>query len=152
MINKIFQRFPSGPPFFLLDLLIGENRTYPVGVSAHNNQSDDLEYNQLVQEQIEENTYIEYFVADPDIKSDEQSTDISSEDQTQEPMKITIEYIASGNKDTQSKSKRKSFYSKLDNMKSVDEVLGDLRSYKDRLLALDFKKEEKVSDEEIEKE
>jgi hypothetical protein len=83
---------------------------------------------------------------------DEQSKDMADEDQVHEPMKITIEYIASGNKDTQSESKRSNFYSKLDNMKTMNEVLGDLRSYKDRLFALDFKKEEKVNNEEKSKE
>ena len=33
-------------------------------------------------------------------------------------------------------------------MKSVDEVLGDIRTYKDKLFALDFKKKEKINNEE----
>ncbi len=109
---------------------------------------DDQEYDQLSEEQNAENSYIEYFVADPDIMEDEQSKNISIEDQVREPMKITIEYIASGNKDTQSESKRSNFYSKLNKMKTMDEVLGDIRTYKDRLFALDFKREEKVDNEE----
>jgi hypothetical protein len=114
--------------------------------------ADDQEYEQLTEEEVEESSYIEYLVADPDIMVDEQSRDISTEDQVREPMKITIEYIASGNRDTQSESKRSNFYSKLDKMKTMDEVLGDIRTYKDRLFALDFKKEEKVKKEEKSKE
>ena len=103
----------------------------------------NLEYDKVIEEEVEESTYIEYFVADPDILE---------EDQVREPVKITIEYIASGKKDEQSESKRRNFYSKLDNMKTMNEVLGDLRSYKDRLFALDFKKEEKVNNKEKSKE
>jgi hypothetical protein len=114
--------------------------------------SEDPEYERLTEEQDEESSYIEYFVADPDIKEDEKSKNLTSEDQTHEPMKITIEYIVSGNKDTQSESKRSNFYSKLDNMKTMDEVLSDIRTYKDRLFALDFKKEGKVNNEEKSKE
>jgi hypothetical protein len=113
---------------------------------------DDQEYEQLIENQVEESTYIEYFVATPENIDDEQSKDKATEDQVREPMKITIEYIASGNKDKQSETKRSNFYSKLDNMKTMNEVLGDLRSYKDRLFALDFKKEEKVNNEEKSKE
>ena len=109
----------------------------------------DQEYEPLTGEQIEESTYLEYFVADPDIKQDEESKSLITEDQVHQPMKITIEYIASGNKDTQSDTKRSNFYSKLDNMKTMGEALGDLRSYKDRLFALDFKKEETANNEEI---
>jgi hypothetical protein len=108
----------------------------------------DQEYDESITRQVEESTYIEYFVADPDMLKNEQSEHVSPADQQAEPMKITIEYIASGDKSRQSETKRSNFYSKLDNMKSVDEVLGDIRTYKDKLFALDFKKEEKVNNEE----
>ncbi len=109
---------------------------------------DDRDHGQLSEEHNAENSYIEYYVADPDLIEDENSGNISIEDQTPEPMKITIEYIASGNKDEKSESKSSNFYSKLDKMKTVDEVLGDIRTYKDRLFALDFKREEKVNNQE----
>ena len=121
-------------------------------IDSHNSVAFDEEYEQLTEEEVEESSYIEYLVADPDIMGDEQSQDISTEDQVRETMKITIEYIASGNKDTQSESKRSNFYSKLAKMKTMDEVLGDIRTYKDRLFALDFKKEEKVNKDEKSKE
>ena len=108
----------------------------------------DQEYDESIARQVEKSTYIEYFVADPDMLKNEQSEHVSPSDQQAEPMKITIEYIASGDKSRQSESKRSNFYSKLDNMKSVDEVLGDIRTYKDKLFALDFKKEEKINNEE----
>jgi len=65
------------------------------------------------------------------------------EEQQREPIKITIEYIASGKNQGQSEPGRKNFYSRLDKMKTVEEVIGDIRTYKDRLFALDFNKEEK---------
>jgi len=109
---------------------------------------NDQKYNDLIAGQEDESAYIEYFVADPDLMVDEQIEEVSTVDQEREPMKITIEYIASGEKDKQSESKRSNFYSKLDNMKTMDEVLGDIRTYKDKLFALDFKKEEKVNNKE----
>jgi hypothetical protein len=124
-----------------------ENEKSQSEIYSHNSVAFDEEYEQLTEEEVEESTYIEYFVADPDIIDDEQSVDISAEDQAPEPMKITIEYIASGNKDTQSESNRSNFYSKLDKIKTMDEVLGDIRTYKDRLFALDFKKEDKAKNE-----
>lgn len=130
----------------------GERELFKSETDHQVSVGNDEEYEQLIEEQVKESNYIEYFVADPDIMSVEQSGDISSEDQAHEPMKITIEYIASGSKDTQSESKRSGFYSKLDKMKTMDEVLGDIRTYKDRLFALDFKKEEKVNNEEKTKE
>jgi hypothetical protein len=99
-------------------------------------------------EQAKEGVYIEYVIED-------QAKEGQSPAKQYEPVKITIEYIASGkNPDLgrangkQTETDRKQFYTKLDNMKSVDEVLGDIRTYKDRLFALDFKKENKVKDEE----
>lgn len=106
------------------------------------------EYNELVAGQEEESNYIEYFVADKNKPEDEQKENVLSDDQPYEPMKITIEYITSGEKGSQSESKRSNFYSKLDNMKTMEEVLGDIRTYKDRLFALDFKKEEKINNKE----
>lgn len=129
-----------------------EDEKFKSGTGVQSSDGNDQEYEQLIEKQVEESTYIEYFVADPDIMGDEQSKDLATVDQAREPMKITIEYIASGNKETQSESKRSNFYSKLDKMKTMDEVLGDLRSYKDRLFALDFKKDEKVNNEEKAKE
>ncbi len=106
----------------------------------------DQEYDELTAGQEDKNAYIEYFVADPDLM--DHVEEVSTADQEREPMKITIEYIASGDKGKQSESKRSNFYSKLDNMKTMDEVLGDIRTYKDKLFALDFRKEEKVNNKE----
>jgi len=108
----------------------------------------DQENNELIGGQVEESTYIEYFVADSEILVNEQAEEVVLVDQPREPMKITIEYITSGDGGKQSELKRSNFYSKLDNMKTMDEVLGDIRTYKDKLFALDFKKEEKVNNEE----
>jgi len=123
-------------------------------------QTDDTKT--LEADRVDEGVHIEYAIADP------ANGDQLLEKQY-EPVKITIEYIASGKGpadghtgsavgwtgptdgqagEEQSEADRKKFYSKLDNMKSVDEVLGDIRTYKDRLFALDFKKENKVKDEE----
>lgn len=63
-----------------------------------------------------------------------------------EPVKITIEYKSSGNK-TKKESKIKQLYSRMDNMKSADEVFGDLRTLKDKVFALNFKKENKVENQ-----
>jgi len=108
----------------------------------------DQEYEELIAGQEDKSAYIEYFVTDPDLVVDEQVVEVSTVDQEPEPMKITIEYIASGVKGKQSESKRNNFYSKLDNIKTMDEVLGDIRTYKDKLFALDLRKEEKINNKE----
>lgn len=108
----------------------------------------DTEYDELIEGQEDESTYIEYFVADPELGVDQHAVEVSTVDKEREPLKITIEYIASGEKGKQSESKLSNFYSKLDNMKTMDEVLGDIRTYKDKLFALDFRKEEKVNNNE----
>jgi hypothetical protein len=100
---------------------------------------EDKEVETLIADHVDESVYVEYLVEDPE--------PVNQPDEKQyEPVKITIEYIASGKNKEQSETDRKEFYSKLDNMKSVDEVLGDIRTYKDRLFALDFKKEKKVKE------
>lgn len=63
------------------------------------------------------------------------------------PVKITIEYIAAGSNDQKSRTRLREFYSKMDNLKGVDEVLGDFREYKDRLFALEFRNDNKVKNE-----
>lgn len=115
-------------------------------------QTEDIET--LEADRVDEGVYIEFAI------TDRENGDQPQEKQY-EPVKITIEYIASGKNPAdggtssadglagreQTEADRKKFYSKLDNVKSVDEVLGDIRTYKDRLFALDFKKENKVKDE-----
>ena len=62
------------------------------------------------------------------------------------PVKITIEYIAGNSKsgaDTNPKKIMKTFYSNVNNLLYPDEVLGDIRSLKDQLFALDLKNENK---------
>jgi len=100
----------------------------------------EKEIETLIADHVKESVYVEYFIDDPGSKD-------QLELQQHKPIKITIEYIASGKNKEEPDAGRKSFYSKLDNVKSIDEVLGDLRTYKDRLFALDFKKENKVKDE-----
>jgi hypothetical protein len=101
----------------------------------------EQEVDEMMTGQVEENVYIEYYMKEAD-------SGRLVEESKHEPMKITIEYIASGDKKEESQSKLKEFYSKMDNMKGVDEVIGDFRSYKDRLFALDFKNNKKVNNEE----
>jgi len=108
----------------------------------------DQGHGELIAAKETQSTYIEYFVPDPDLVVDDQGEEVTKVDREREPMKITIEYIASGEKGRQSESKRSNFYSKLDNMKTMDEVLGDIRTYKDKLFAFDFRKEEKVNNNE----
>lgn len=108
----------------------------------------DQENEELNSSQTDENTYIEYFVSDPDLVTNEQAEKDVFVGQERKPVKITIEYIASGQKGNLSDKKRGNFYSKLDNVKTMDEVLGDIRTYKDKLFALDFRKEEKVNNKE----
>jgi hypothetical protein len=58
-----------------------------------------------------------------------------------EPVKITIEYIASGSKTHKtgiSKTHLGEFYSKMNKLVYPEEVLGDIRSLKDQLFALEF--------------
>lgn len=58
-----------------------------------------------------------------------------------EPMKITIEYIASGSKKNVPRNPithAGGLYSKVNKLVYPDEILGDLRSLKDQLFALDF--------------
>jgi len=57
------------------------------------------------------------------------------------PVKITIEYIASGSKNknaSDQKTKISELYSKMNNIVYPDEVMGDIRNFKDQLFALDF--------------
>lgn len=109
----------------------------------------DQRNDELIADPEANSAYREYFVADPDLVVDEQlEEEVTTVDRERKPIKITIEYIASGEKGRQSESKRSNFYSKLDNMKTMDEVLGDIRTYKDKLFALDFGKEEKVNNNE----
>lgn len=65
--------------------------------------------------------------------------DVSGE--KEEPMKITIEYIASGTKKSKSDTSRSQlgeFYSKVNKLVYPEEVLGDIRSLKDQLFTLEF--------------
>ena len=55
--------------------------------------------------------------------------------------KITIEYIASGT--VTKRSKVKKMYEKLENLKTPDEMLADIRTIKDQLFALEFIKKDK---------
>jgi hypothetical protein len=100
---------------------------------------DEQEIDMMIDDHVKESVYVEYFIEDPE-------GSVQSGKVQYEPVKITIEYIASGKNKEKSKADRKAFYSRIDNMKSVDEVFGDLREYKDRLFALDFKKENKVKE------
>lgn len=59
----------------------------------------------------------------------------------EEPVKITIEYIASGSKSRKpgtSKTQLGEFYSRMNKLVYPEEVLGDIRSLKDQLFALEF--------------
>ena len=59
----------------------------------------------------------------------------------EEPMKITIEYIASGSKGKEAgapKTQAGELYSKVNKLVYPDEVLGNIRSLKDQLFALEF--------------
>jgi len=85
-----------------------------------------------------EGRLIEYSIIEPESKPEEQLA-------TNEPIKITMEYKSSGNKSKESKIKQ--LYSKIDNMKSADEVFGDLRTLKDKVFAFNFKKENKVENQ-----
>jgi hypothetical protein len=61
--------------------------------------------------------------------------------QENEPMKITIEYIASSAKGKGSvtpKTQVGELYSRMNKLVYPDEILGDIRSLKDQLFALDF--------------
>jgi hypothetical protein len=65
----------------------------------------------------------------------------------QRPFKITIEYIASGSKTKslpESKRMAKEFYSRMNGLVYPEEVLGDIRSFKDQILAFDFINAKKV--------
>jgi hypothetical protein len=104
-------------------------------------EQETAETEPLIADQADEGVYIEYVTVNPEASE-------FPREKAYEPVKITIEYIASGKSKGQSETDRKKFYSKMDNMKSVNEVLGDIRTYKDRLFALDFKKENKTKGEE----
>ncbi len=59
----------------------------------------------------------------------------------EKPLKITIEYIASGSKGKRSgnpKTQAGELYSKVNKLVYPNEVLGDIRSLKDQLFALEF--------------
>ena len=130
--------------------IAGENADIDISAGIENESFAvfDQENEELISGQTDENAYIEYFVADPDLVTNEQAEKDVLVGQERKPVKITIEYIASGQKDNPSDKKRGNFYSKLDNLKTMDEVLGDIRTYKDKLFALDFRKEEKVNNKE----
>lgn len=96
--------------------------------------------NEIVKEDQVDGRLIEYYIFDPDSNPDEQLA-------TNKPLKITIEYKFSGKKSNK-QSKIKQLYSKIDNMKPADEVFGDLRTLKDKVFALNFKKENKVENPE----
>ena len=124
-----------------IDRLPSQEEGLAVMEESETNIEQSGETVQIVTDHIEKDVYVEYTLEDPEMIDQPQ-------EKQYEPVKITIEYIASGKNREQTEDDRKKFYSKLDNIKSVDEVLGDIRTYKDRLFALDFKKENKVKDEE----
>jgi len=106
-----------------------------------NTVMEEPETETLIADHADENVYVEYFIEEPGAGS-------QSSEASYEPIKITIEYIASGNSNDKQQSKLKEFYARMDNMKGMDEVYGDLREYKDRLFALDFMNNKKVKNEE----
>lgn len=87
-----------------------------------------------------ENRHIEYYIETQGERSEAMIT-------SRDPVKITIEYKASESNKEKSQSRLKEFYSRIDNVKGMDEVIGDIRTYKDRLFTLDFKNREKVNND-----
>ena len=86
-----------------------------------------------------EGRLIEYSIIEPESSQEEQLA-------TVEPIKITIEYKFSGSR-SKKESKIKQLYIKINKMKPADEVFGDLRTLKDKVFALNFKKENKVENQ-----
>jgi len=65
----------------------------------------------------------------------------SGSPEEREPLKITIEYIASGSRGKTSpdqKSHVGELYSKMNQLVYPEEVMGDIRTFKDQLFAFDF--------------
>lgn len=88
----------------------------------------------------DEKSYMEYNI-------EEQGVVIEDEDAAREPVRITMEYISSGSNKRKQQEKIKDFYARMDDIKGIDEVYGDLREFKDRLFALDFMNNKKVKNE-----
>ncbi len=75
----------------------------------------------------------------PDMAPDQKKRLTDRSENGEKPMKITIEYIAGNNKGGSRISNVKELYSKVNNLPDADEMLGDIRSLKDQLFAIDLK-------------
>ncbi len=80
------------------------------------------------------------------LQSDLSGLIASRQMEDRKPVKITIEYFSSGSKDMDSithKSRIRALYAKMNELVYPDDVLGDVRSFKDQLFTLDFIKRDK---------
>ena len=100
----------------------------------------DMDNAVSVADKTDEKSYMEYNIGEP-------GAALEDEDSAREPVRITIEYISSGSNKRKQQEKIKDFYARMDDIKGIDEVYGDLREFKDRLFALDFMNNKKVKNE-----
>jgi hypothetical protein len=146
MLKGDAESFVKGDQVNGIDTPVNQEPAVMLAVAYMNESQFDLNgdmkeiENEIIAENQVEGRLIEYYIIDPESNPDEQLA-------ANKPLKITIEYKFSGKKSNK-ESIIKKIYSKIDNMKPADEVFGDLRTLKDKVFALNFKKEKKVENPE----